>query len=36
MAMAVLPVPGLPARRMARPPIFAVCGCNVMVEESID
>jgi len=22
MAMAVLPVPGLPARRMARPPIY--------------
>ena len=35
MAMAVLPVPGLPARRMARPPIFVVC-VDVMVEESID
>jgi hypothetical protein len=28
MAMAVLPVPGFPARRMARPPIWIILLCD--------
>ena len=42
MAMAVLPVPGLPARRMARPPIWIlivlslICGAALNVDGMID
>jgi hypothetical protein len=31
MAMAVLPVPGLPARRMARPPICYLNDCYEII-----